>query len=598
MLRNTTLRIALSGILFMVSILTLRAQGEVDSLRNELAASQGTDRIDKLFVLSKVLIRIDTKEAWELTNEGIRASDSLEYGKGQVKGLLLKASLYIQQRSFDLAYQQLMNAEALSKEHDAELDVLDFKVTLGNIYSSKGQFDKALAIYLEAMELAESGPANFLASCLLNISLVYQRTGKLEKAEEYLYQAIELYKEEGMQFEVAQAYINLGTLSFFRQNFGMAINSFKEGVEIFRKMDARPNLALALANLGFMYTNLNRHKEAFECYDESMTIREQLNDVAGIGVLFLNMAKSWQAQKNLGRAISEGNRALQQANQSSYAELKKNTLSFLAEVYEAQGNSRKALENYRAYTRVKDSLAIEANKSKVEELTVNFEYEKKEQELAASRQSLENARKEQALSDSRQLVLIIAVVLLLIVIVLLVISYRNYASRTQMEKKYLSEKTRNTEISSAALHKELLIKEDNLIEYAERIRQKNDLISDIESKLAEFEKEGSLSIRKGNIADLALSVERKVVRNITWEEFRLKFDEVHKDFLANLVEKHTDLTNNELDICVLLKINLANKEIAQTLSMSYDSVKKSLQRLYRKLNLDSNEELKKYIISF
>ena len=92
--------------------------------------------------------------------------------------------------------------------------------------------------------------------------------------------------------------------------------------------------------------------------------------------------------------------------------------------------------------------------------------------------------------------------------------------------------------------------------------QKNDLISDIESKLAEFEKEGSLSIKAGNIRDLALSVERKVVRNITWEEFRLRFDEVHKDFLANLVAQHADLTNNELDVCVLLKINLANKEIA------------------------------------
>lgn len=598
MLRITSHRIAWLCLFCFVIMTKLSAQTEIDSLRNELAASSGTDRIDKLFMMSKVLIRIDTEEAWEMTNEGIVASDSLQYGKGQIKGLLLKASLYLQQRNFDLAYRQLMNAESLSNELNEELDMVDFKVTLGNIFNSKGQYDKALAAYFEALEFAETGPGAFLASCFLNISLVYQRTGKLDKAEQYIQQAMDIYKREGMQLEVAQTHINLGTLAFFKQNFGIAIDSFREAVAIFRRIGSSPNLALALANLGFMYTNLGRHKEAFECYDESMEIRENLNDISGMGVLFLNRAKSWQAQNRVDRAIADGHKALDLAYKSGYAELKKNTLSFLSEVYEGQGNSQKALENYKAYTLVKDSIAEQANKSKVEELAANFEYEKKERELIDSRRSLENARKEQALSDSRQLVLMIALLLLLIVVVLLVFSYKNYVAKARMKQKLMSEKSRNMELSGTVLQKELLIKENSLKDYVERIQQKNDLISDIESKLAEFEKEGSLSMREGNISELALSVERKVVRNITWEEFRLKFDEVHKDFLANLVAKHTDLTNNELDICVLLKINLANKEIAQTLSMTYDSVKKSLQRLYKKLELNSNEELRAYIIRF
>ncbi len=599
MLRTKPLRIVWLCLFCFVTMTRLIAQTEIDSLRNEVSLARGTEKIDKLFALSKILIRVNLEEAWELTNRGLQVSDSLGYDKGRIKGLLLKASLFIQQRNFDLAYEQLMSAETLSRELDAYLDPVDFKVSLGNVYASKGQYSKALEAYLDALKDVEATGNNvFLATCFQNISLVYQKTGKLDEATTYIHQAIELYEKEGMQLQIGQAYMNLGTLEYFKQNLGTAIETFKKGVEVFRETDSSPVLALALANLGFMYTNLGRHKEAFECYDESMAIREEINDLAGIGVLFLNRAKSFNARDLKSRAIAEGRKALEYAKTSGHFELKKNTLEFLSEVYEAAGYHNKALESYKAYTQVKDSLAEQANKLKVEELSASFEYEKKERELTASRKSLVNARKEQALSDSRQLVLIVAVVLLLLVIALLVYSYRNFMSKASLEKKYLSEKSRNTELSSDALQKELAIKEANLKDYAERIRQKNDLISDIESKLAEFEKEGSLSIKAGNIRDLALSVERKVVRNITWEEFRLRFDEVHKDFLANLVAQHADLTNNELDVCVLLKINLANKEIAQTLSMTYDSVKKSLQRLYKKLELNSNEELRAYIIRF
>ena len=45
-------------------------------------------------------------------------------------------------------------------------------------------------------------------------------------------------------------------------------------------------------------------------------------------------------------------------------------------------------------------------------------------------------------------------------------------SKASLEKKYLSEKSRNTELSSDALQKELAIKEANLKDYAERIRPK------------------------------------------------------------------------------------------------------------------------------
>lgn len=599
MLRNTRLRITIACLLFFVCTAGLNAQTEIDSLRRLVAESSGTDRVDQLFVLSKVLTRIDLDEAWELANLGIEESDSLDYGRGKTKGRLTKASVFVQQRNAELAYKQLMEAEALSKERGEELDLVDFNATLGNVYILKGELDKALEAFLEALDLAESSSSMAIqASCILNISAIHQKVGNFDKAADYMSRAIVIYEEEGMQLQIGQAYLNYGALEFQRQNFGVSVEFSEKAIEVFRKMDAKPNLALGLANLGFLYTSVGKTKEAFKCYDESMSIREELKDYAGIGVLHLNKAQTLRAQKNMNQAISEAKKAMVLAKENNHGQLVKNTYKFLSEAYEATGNGNKALESFKSYTLMKDSIAEITNRGRVQQLMANFEFEKKERELDASNENLKNAQKEQALYESRQQLLLIGLVLLLVVIGLLLLSYKSYISKARLKQKYLSEKSRNSELLKVNLQKELTLKENDLKDYLEKIQQKNDLISDIEDKLVAFEKEGSLSIKGKNISELARSVERKVIRSITWEEFRLKFDEVHKSFAAELMVKHAELTNNELDICILLKINLTNKEIAQTLNMSYDSVKKSLQRLYRKLELNSNEELRVYVFKF
>lgn len=581
--------------LLMFTTSGLKGQTQIDSLRRLVTESSGTAKIDRMLFLSRVLLRVDIDEALELVNESLRASDSLGYSEGKTQVRQVKAAIFLYQRKLTLAYEQLMEAKALG----VGVDSVDFNVTLGNIYLYRGQHDKALEAYLEAYDLAKiSWPLNIQATCLSNISLVYLQTGNLDKGLEYITQAIEIYERAGMDIEIGQAYMNYSSIEWERKNFGVSIEYIERAIEMFKKVDAKPNLAVAFSNLGYMYSQMGRIDEAFKCYDQAMSLLENLKDGVSVGVLFLNRAKAFQAQNKMNNAISEGKKAIVSARENNYAELAKNTYLFLFEVYESREDNDKALENFKAYIMVKDSMAENANKQRVQQLTANFEFEKKENELKTSEESLESARNEQELSESRQLILVIAMALLIGIIALLIFSYRSYMARAKLKQDYLSEKTRNTELSKESLHKELALKDNALKEYLERIQQKNDLISSIEDKLTNLEKEGAVGLNNENISELALSVKRKVIRSITWEEFRLKFDEVHQQFVPSLVNKHTELTNNELDICVLLKINLANKEIAQTLNMSYDSVKKSLQRLYRKLGLNSNEELRLHIVKF
>lgn len=432
----------------------------------------------------------------------------------------------------------------------------------------------------------------------MNIAYIHQRTGNLEEAEKSLNRAAQISENTDQIFRAGEIYINLGLLEYQRNNIGRSVEYSKKAVAIFRKMEDKARMALSLQNLGFGYALLNKTAEALACYEESIALREEIGDISGIGKVMQNKAKLWKAQKNYTHAIEEANQALAMAVKTRDKVQKRNIYYLLYEINNESGNISGALDNFRKYSLVKDSVLADSNKKRVDELVAQYESEKKDEALAMSEERLEMSHKEKSALKSRQLILVIALVLLIALMYVLFLTFRNYAARARITEKFLAEKAKNEELLKENLQKELALKENDLKDYLERIQQKNDLISDIESRLEEFEKEGAFPLREENISKLALSVERKVIRSISWEEFRLKFDEVHKTFIPNLMAKHADLTNNELDICVLLKINLVNKEIAQTLNMSYDSVKKSMQRLYRKLKFDSNDELRAYIIRF
>jgi DNA-binding CsgD family transcriptional regulator len=82
-----------------------------------------------------------------------------------------------------------------------------------------------------------------------------------------------------------------------------------------------------------------------------------------------------------------------------------------------------------------------------------------------------------------------------------------------------------------------------------------------------------------------------------WDEFKLYFEQVYVDFYQSLHEKYPDLTNTELRHCALIKLNLSISECANILGISPESVKISRFRLKKKMNLETQNEVRDEIMS-
>ena len=83
-----------------------------------------------------------------------------------------------------------------------------------------------------------------------------------------------------------------------------------------------------------------------------------------------------------------------------------------------------------------------------------------------------------------------------------------------------------------------------------------------------------------------------------WEEFNLYFNQVDRSFVQNLIEQHPSLTQNDIRLCTLLRINLSTKEIASLLNVSTRAVEQSRYRLKKRLDLGNDDDLLKYISGF
>ena len=79
-------------------------------------------------------------------------------------------------------------------------------------------------------------------------------------------------------------------------------------------------------------------------------------------------------------------------------------------------------------------------------------------------------------------------------------------------------------------------------------------------------------------------------------QFKKTFNETDKGFLKKMHSLHSNLTPNDLKLCVYLRLNLSSKEIAPLSNISVRSVEIKRYRLRKKMGLEHEKSLVEYIL--
>lgn len=99
------------------------------------------------------------------------------------------------------------------------------------------------------------------------------------------------------------------------------------------------------------------------------------------------------------------------------------------------------------------------------------------------------------------------------------------------------------------------------------------------------------------IANSITSIEQKINED-SWKSFEVAFQNIHGDFIKNLLLKHPYLTRCELRLCILLKLDLNTKDIASMLFQSPESLKVSRSRLRNRLGMTEEDSFHNCLSKF
>jgi len=176
--------------------------------------------------------------------------------------------------------------------------------------------------------------------------------------------------------------------------------------------------------------------------------------------------------------------------------------------------------------------------------------------------------------DFMVLIIIITLILGLGIIILILTRQKIKAKNTALEKE-------NLEIELEFKNKELALKVMSLL-------KKNEILSDISKKLLVVKNDAVKQETKTAINKIYKELQKSTDDEI-WEEFELRFKQVHSDFYEQLMTKFPDLTPSEQRLCAFLKLNMSSKEISGLTGQSLNALETARYRLRKKLGISNSQ---------
>ncbi len=469
------------------------AQNEIDSLSQELIVVDNIqDKIDLFLKIGQKYIYINPDSANLYINKAkisLMDSPSLPQSANyyKIKGLLLHNKLDV-----DLAISHFRTSYYLFDEIGNIKEKNEINGYLGNCYKDLQKYDSALYYYGEVLLQIDSvkytllladnfnnmgyvydtlGENVFALDNYINAFTLYRRLGQNQKAASaivkiaainqelgncntsilYLKKAINLNIDMGNNYELCTNYLDIGTAYMKTENYDSSIYYNLHGVSIAKDNDFFELEAKLTNQIGESYLEMGESKKALRSFEKSLKISKdnwvvigEIYNLYGIGKVNYNIS-------NLVSAEAYTLKSLELSKSTGANIILKEIYQLLFNIFNDSRKLDKAIDYYRMYNNVKDSIHKIEQNQKLKDIEAKHELEQRDLE----NQQLKNKNKLQEFVIFRQRLLVfIALLVAIIAIGLMVTLYilrKNRKKRIAMlqnKNKQIREKSEQLKVSN------------------------------------------------------------------------------------------------------------------------------------------------------
>ncbi len=260
----------------------------------------------------------------------------------------------------------------------------------------------------------------------------------------------------------------------------------------------------------------------------------------------------------------------------------------LAALYVKNKNYKLAYENLSKEKILDQNIFDIRSQRNQNHIEIRNEYliEKQRQNQLLQKQYLKQLEQEDKIQNLQLIVLFISIISVLLI---------SFSYVKRLRHKHISENKMlkmNKELEIKKKNEMLDLKNKELATSALQIIEKDELLSMLRTKIRGAKTDKS----KVNEINNALRT-TSISNNKNWEEFKLRFIDVNKEFYDKIFALFPNLSQGDQKICALIKLNFSSKNMAKLLGISVESVHTSRHRIRKKMNLERSTNLEDFINS-
>lgn len=343
-------------------------------------------------------------------------------------------------------------------------------VNIGNVYWKLGDYEKAIGFQQEALNFFEEiGHEVGIANTLTNIGVCYENINtdnqgidnitNYSNALRYYERSLKYRIELADSFEISNSYLNIANIKSrlidekymirfgnnwndslltrfsgeeLLKSYNEPIETYNQSLKIKERLNDVNGIGLIYHNLGKIYSNCGYFNKAFSYFEKSLEISKHTHNTLLEANLLMDIGNAYYSKKNLSLALKNYMLSLNITTKYDYKYITRYVYLALSRIYESLEKSKESLNYYKKYIAVKDSIMSEEKYKQIAELETKYETEKKEKEIQLL--NVDNELQKNKVKQARLIIVFISMGIALIMFFLVVV-YKQFIAKRKANIK-------------------------------------------------------------------------------------------------------------------------------------------------------------------
>lgn len=456
---------------------------------------------------------------------------------------------------------------------------------LGRLHLRLDQYELALRYLLEVADFQVEAKDTFrLVHTLGLLGNAYVRLDSTEKALEVRLRIVELASHGNLPRQLANAFNNLASMYAGRaDDWEKAISYARQGLVIAEENQYHYVMLALNVNIGIALMTGGAPQEAMAYFLRANDLVPMVRNQSAISRLYLYLGQAYIQLNEYRSARNYLNKSLEIVKGIGSLNVQSDVYFNLATLDSLEGNYLSSMAAFRRGYSLRDSLWSKEHRSRISELQIIYDTERKLFQI-------EELEKSKRIDRMR---FYLGILILLIIIMIHVGAMVFYNKKRKMDKQQLmlyEKEVEKTQLLLAANKQELTGKALSLVK-SEQIIQK--LRDEVQQMILKAERQSS-----GDFKPLLKLLKTSERDQQLWKDFENRFNELNDGFITKLVEKCPGLSPAEIRLCAMLRLNLSTKEISEITSRSTRTIETTRSNIRKKLGLSTSDNLINYLLQF